>query len=113
MSKGEPMFLNYTNTELFNLTGTLPSDRIESLLDCESKLNLVADYKIKAKEAYSCFIDEGFADRELEELKTLCKSLRGNNRAQLGKIIESLENTISDEVNNAAYGRDELRHIIK
>lgn len=113
MSKGETMFLNYSNAELFKLSGTLPSDRIETLLDCESKLNLVADYKTKVQEAYYCFISEGFADNELQQLKALCKSLRGNNRSQLENIIESLENTIASEVSNAAYGRDELRDIIK
>ena len=66
-----------------------------------------ADFAID--EAMAQFPDEDFADDVIGSLIALSKHLRGENRAELLKIMGELQNLADQVALSAEYGIDELR----
>ncbi len=104
------MFSNLTHRELFRLHGTLPPERVESLLDdidAGAAVD-VAGALIHISEARGQFPAEDFASEIVSQLQALRANLRGANRDKLGQIIESLEDLLQCQFNATDYGLDEL-----
>ena len=106
-------YANYSDEELFKISGTLPPDRIELLLihgDIVERLNNVLS---STQEASNCYMQEDFLSDQLHALQSILKCLRGENKLRLGKVLEDIERDISIQVNESEYGRDILRNILK
>lgn len=104
---------NYSDKEIYNLTGTLPADRIEKLIDVGNLAEKLASAVSSAEEASGCYMPEDFLADQLNELQSILKGLRGDNRRRLSKVIEDIEQNISMQVNEGEYGRDVLRNMLK
>lgn len=83
------MFTNLTNEEYFRLHNTLPVDRIAELLD--ENANKVERDEIPFDDILAQFPEEDFTSTIETRLQELAKRLRGDNRAELLSIIESLQ----------------------
>lgn len=105
--------INYSNEELFRISGTLPPDRIELLLDHGDTMKRLNSVSSSAQEASGCYMQEDFLSDQLHNLQSLLRCLRGENRRRLIKIIEDIEHNISMQVNEGDYGKDVLRNMLK
>lgn len=98
-------FSSLSAREEFALSGTLSNETIESLLDIaddRSEVPTIGD-------VCAGFPDEDFLAGIIERLHAFSKRLRGENRADLLGIIESLDDVAQCTFNSADYGRSELR----
>ena len=101
---------NLSNEEVFRLTGTLPPERIESLLDVSDIANdaagicnLIHDGKV-----FSNHYDEEF--RHIQSaLNVLKKSTRGENRKEVEALIEYVESFESSLNDNLDFSLDQLQ----
>lgn len=107
------MFYNLTNEELFRLTGSLPPERIEGLLDNAAAAAGLEGIGACVAEAKTCFFAEDALSPILSQLTELAKNLRGNNKQELLGIIESLDDFAQCQFHQGDYGRDELHKVEK
>lgn len=105
-------YSNYSNEELFNLTGTLPSERIEQIINDGKLSEVIEDCKIKANEASSGFVQEDFLFSQLQQLQNISKNIRGENRKELLSVITQIEDEILKQVRQGEYGKSELDFIL-
>lgn len=105
---------NLTHKEYFHLNGALSVERqeeiLESLVDHES-MN-VQEYAPYAQEASGQYPAEDFLAEHVSDLWALSKRLRGDNKQELTKIIQSIEDALQCQVYATEYGRSELHKII-
>ena len=103
---------NMTNIEAFKLYGTLPADRIESILEAETQLSELQGIEGNLIDANS-FPAEDFLAEVISDLQTLKRGMRGNNRENLDAIIEKLEDIAQCTFNASEHGRSELQAALK
>lgn len=108
-----PPLSNLTNDELYRLTGTLPSARIEALIETAELYEKITGSEAHIIEARGSYPDEGFLYHVIERLNAVAKSVRGDNRQEILSIVSALEQIDQDVTNDAEYGRDELRKALK
>jgi len=102
------IFNNLTNMEAFNLTGSLPADRIEALLDKERMFSEMSDVVGCLQDAKANYPDEDFLQEPIKDLVVLSKNLRSHHKDYLLRAIELLEG-IQQTVHNATeYGLEQI-----
>lgn len=106
-------YANYSNNELFRISGTLPLDRIELLLSHGDIAERLDNVLSSTQEASNCYMQEDFLSDQLHALQSILKCLRGENKLRLDKVIEEIARDISIQVNESEYGKDILRNILK
>lgn len=104
--------INLTPKEFFRVHETLPAAEIEKLLDAANDVNNILGIEAYMREALGCFTAEDMLSNHVRDLHQLTKTLRGDNKEQLLGIIDSLEDFLQCQFNQADYGRDELRKAI-
>lgn len=111
MFPNHTMFPNLSNTELFRMNGTLPSERIEGLLDVEA-----VDFegaRSHIEEARGQFPEEDALSDVLKELRAVAKAMReSGNKTRLESAIEALEEVEGRIQADTEYGRDELQNAL-
>lgn len=100
-----------TDTEYFRMHGTLPVDRIESLIEIAPKACEAVKGIAHLDEARASFPGEDFMENLAELIRDVHKRVKGDNKIQLGYALELVENIRSEVSNSADYGRDELRKL--
>jgi hypothetical protein len=103
------MFSNATAEEEFKLTGTLRSSSIESLLDGAAALESYEGIEAHISEAMGQYPAEDFTSELAQRMLNLAKRLRGDNKAEMLAIIESLDDMAQCRFNASEYGRSELQ----
>lgn len=106
------MLSSLTIKEHFNLHGSLPTATIEQLVDDladRGPVNEAAEAAtVYMGEASGQFPAEDFLSAVTGKLQDLAKRLRGNNKAELLGIIESMDDIAQTTFNAADYGREQL-----
>lgn len=100
--------INYTDKEIFRLTGALPGERLEALLERAEELENAVDIEAHISEALGQYPAEDFLQEPINRLNQLAKRLRGENRAEVTYIIEMLDDIAQCTFNAGEYGKDEL-----
>lgn len=103
---------NMTDEEVFRMTGNLPPDRVEKLLnrqDTEEVINSIDAYAYEARMT----IEEDFLSAQITSLYEIAKKLRGDNRKDLEKVIEEIRSSVEEMVNAASYSNEQLDLIVK
>lgn len=103
----------YSNSELFRVNGSLPPDRIESLIDAERRANALESVEAHISEAKGCFTSEDALQSLIDDLRSLAKHVRGESRAELLRIVEGAEQLQTELWQSGEYGADELRQALK
>lgn len=106
-------FYNLTHAEQYRINGTLSAEAIESLLDTSEALEKAGGVTSQLSEALGCFPAEDFLASFIDDLHELAKRLRGDNRAEAMRLIESAEDLQQCVFNEGDYGRSELREALK
>lgn len=104
---------NLTSNELERYAYLAGNTQLAELSEYQSQVEDFCSIEPHLSEAQGCFVGEDWADEPLQDLHALAKRLRGDNRAELDRIIESIEEVRREAVQNAEYGRDELRKALK
>lgn len=99
---------NMSHREAFKLTGSLPMDRIELLLDKADTLENLEDVPGEITEAKAGFPDEDCLQDIIKQLQVLQKNLRGDNRTTLGVVIEQVEERQTSLMQSSEYGLEKL-----
>lgn len=100
-------FSGLTDAEYLRFNGALPAERIETLigkaaLDVEGAVTHI-------DEARGCFPSEYFLGRVVSDLETLALSVHGENRIEVRRIVNALEELQAATTQESEYGRDELK----
>lgn len=108
---------NLTNSEYYKLNGTLSAERIESLLDIETinVKDVVSRASCYISEAIQPFSAEDFLSDVIKDVNRLIKDLRGNNRVELQRILENLDDVAQctfNAVENSDDLLDKARHAL-
>lgn len=106
-------FYNLTHAEQYRINGTLSAEAIESLLDTSEALEKAEGVTSQLSEALGCYPAEDFLASFIEDLHNLSKRLRGDNRDEALRLIESAEDLQQCVFNEGDYGRSELREALK
>lgn len=104
---------NLTPREAYRLNGSLPDSLIESLLDNVEAVTNAEGVSAHVQEALGCFPKEDFLASFIEDLYTLSKRLRGDNKAEALSLIEKAEDLQQCVFNQGDYGRSELHEANK
>jgi len=105
-------YSNYTDKEIYKLTGTLPADRLEKLIDSGNLGDKLKSCKSAAEEASLCYMQEDFLTDQLSKLRGLVRNLRSKaNQKALEKIIEDIEERILEQSRSSEYVIEELNKI--
>jgi len=103
---------NMTHAEYYLLNGTLSPVRCEELIEVSDAMNRVAGHAGGIDEALGQFPDEDFLQEIIDDLGTLARNLRLDNRQTCKDIVKALE-LLQTETNQAAeHGREELRKVL-
>lgn len=102
-------FYNLTHAEQYRINGTLNAEAIEELLDTSEALTRAEGVSSQISEALGCYPAEDFLASFIEDLHRLSKRLRGDNREEALRLIESAEDLQQCVFNTGDYGRSELR----
>ena len=94
------------NSEIYRVTGTLPAERIEALLELDS-VDL-SGVIVHIQEARGSFPGEDSLASIIEDLTALAKHMRGENQKELRSIIERADSLQSELARDAEYGLEEL-----
>lgn len=103
---------NLTNEELFRLTGTLPKERIEELLD-KSKVDVKAalDY---ISESSRYFPDEGFLSDLSNKIRNIVDDMRkSENKTRLENILAYIDDYEMQIFYESEEGMDLLHKAVK
>jgi len=106
-------FYNLTPAEQYRINGTLSAETIESLLETSEALEKAQDITGQLSEALGCYPAEDFLASFIDDLHKLAKRLRGDNRDEAMRLIESAEDLQQCVFNEGDYGRSELREARK
>lgn len=101
---------NNTAREVFNVTGTLPPNMIENLVDNAEDMEAVREIIPNIEECKNTFPNEDFIDNlgVISDLHDIARRLRGENKAAIIAAIEKLEALQIDVYHQSEYGRSEL-----
>ena len=102
-------FSSLTPSEQYRINGTLCPETIEALLDTSDALERAEGVTCHIQEAKGRLLGEDFLAGFIDELYTLSKRLRGENKAEAVRIIESAEDLQLTIHYQQDYARDELR----
>jgi len=102
--------INMTSREAYAQYGALTDERMEALFDAEELAeNNTNDYHIQ--EAIAQYPDEDFLEGTINNLQTICKKLKGNNKDFLTAAILRLEQIQFTQERATEYGLEELGKI--
>lgn len=104
---------NMTPEECLRLNGAIPPDMAESLIAKADALDGLGDTEANLQEAIGCFPEEDFLYRVIKDLGDLAKSLRGDNRAELLRIIGTLDQVETETQQSTEYGVEQLSEACK
>jgi len=104
---------NLTPREAYRINGQLSPECIESLLDYQESIAGCENVSAQVSEALGCFPAEDFLASFIEDLHALSRNLRGANREEALRLIESAEDLQQCVFNEGDYGRSELREARK
>lgn len=108
----ETVIGNYTPAEYLKLHGTLPVCVIEEILDKQDQIQDLDGIEAHIQEGMTALTAEDMLAEQVSRLNALAKRLRGDNKQELNAIIESVEDFLQCQFNQADYGRDELKKAI-
>jgi len=100
---------NMSNAECLKLNGTLPTDRIESLIEIGNALDVMVAVDCQISEALDQYPTEGFLQDAITEAQYLAKNCRGENKNVAESLLKMLEELQSDTNRSSEYGASELR----
>ena len=106
-------FYSLTPAEQYRINGQLSPETIESMLDNAESIERCDGVSVQVTEALGCFPAEDFLASFIEDLHKLSKRLRGENREEALRLIESAEDLQQCVFNEGDYGRSELREALK
>ena len=101
---------NLTNREAYALHGKLDDARMEELLDLEDE-HQPTENEWHVQEASAQYPEEDFLQDNIKALQALAKNIRGDNKATLLGIIDSLEDIQKSQCHSTEYAREELGKI--
>jgi hypothetical protein len=101
---------NYSAREVFNITGTLPADVIECMVNNAEDADSMRETIPNIEEAKGCFPNEDFieADGVISDLRDIAARVRGENKAAILAVMEKLEALQLAVFHQSEYGRSEL-----
>lgn len=103
---------NYlSDKEFFNMFGTLDEARIIRMLDVQEACQDLDEVKGCIKEGMSGFSEDAFSG-VLKDLSDVAKRLRGDNKLELLRICEDLENVAQGITNSVDYDTEKLQEAI-
>lgn len=105
-----------SDTEYYNLHGSLDSSRIENLLSLSDKMDgadSVHTIGVYADDAAAQYPAEDFASDIKSRLQSLHSNLRGANRETLAGIMESLDDLLQCQFYATEEGLDNIKKIQK
>lgn len=103
---------NMTDEEVFRMTGNLPPDRVEKLLNRQDTEEIINSINVYASEARMT-VEEDFLSDQTTRLFEIAKKLRGDNRKDLEEVIEEIRLSVQEMVNAASYSNEQLDLIVK
>ena len=105
---------NLTHAEYFHLNGQLSTERTEQLVtELEQAQSFdVREFASYAQEATAGYPSEDFMHEQVSDLHYFAKRLRGDNKQELLRIIEAIDDALQCQFNASDYGRSELHKII-
>lgn len=104
----------YTAEEFYRLNGYLSKEYAEPLLDAQSKLDSVSGVDVHIEEAIGQFPAEDFLSSVKSDLHALAKRMyKGDNKTELLRIIEALDDALQCQFYASDYGREELHKALK
>jgi len=103
---------NLSPSEEMRINGSLSGPTIDALIDASDQLAAISGIDAHISEGMAQFPAEDFLSGPISDLIDLAKRLRGDNKAALQGIIESLEDLAQCQFNASDYGRDELQKAI-
>lgn len=99
-------------SEAYRISGTLPHDKIEQLLDAQEQLDAIGNVSGSLIDADQ-YPAEDFLQDAIDDIGLMAKRLRGDNRADLIAISVKLEDLQLSIARAAEYGRECLNTAIK
>jgi hypothetical protein len=101
---------NYSAREVFNITGTLPAEVIEAMVDHAEDVEAMRATIPNIEEGRNCFPSEDFIDASgvIADLRQIAGRLRGDNKAAILAVIEKLEALQTEMSGQSEYGRSEI-----
>jgi len=101
---------NYSAREIFNITGALPAEVIENLVDSAEDVYAMREIIPLVKEGKNCFPDEDFIDSSgaISDLRDIAARVRGDNKWAIEAVIEKLESLQFEVFHQSEYGQSEL-----
>lgn len=99
---------NFTDEEVFRMTGTLPAERIEALLDHSAQLKQLTNIDGHIDDAMAQFPAEDFLSDLKQEMYELAKRLRGDNKEALTNLCAMLDDRLQTQFYATEYGTNEL-----
>lgn len=103
--------INMSHAEVYRLTGTLPANRIEEIIEEADAVALLLSGRPHIGEAMGGYPAEDWADGVLSDLAEIIKKARGDNRTRLEALHETLSNLSSETARAAEQGIEELRKL--
>lgn len=85
------------------------AELLAGLIDAESTCSV----RPHIEEARGCFPAEDCLQSEIESLRAFSRRLRGDNKAELQRILEALETRQTELWQSGEYGADELRQALE
>lgn len=104
---------NTTAEEEYRLTGSVTGIRLEQLLDDSLRLSKILNAEDYIQEATSSFPNEDFLSSITESLYSISKNVRGTNKDDILRVIESLTDLEISVTNDSEYGREQLYQAMK
>lgn len=106
-------FSNMTPREHFRLTGTVPGDILELLIEKSERLAEVQNIDGLLEDARAQFPDEDFLQEVIDRVNALAKNLRGANREAAARIAQSLDSISMTTMRSSEYGREQINLALK
>lgn len=101
---------NMSDSEFYRMNGTLSGERIERLINITDGIDVpISAVDAKIWEARTCFPEEDFIQDLVHELRDLGKSLRGEKKQVLDRILVSMDEELTQLRQSAEYGISELK----
>lgn len=101
---------SFTDEEVFRMTGTLPADRIEHLVDTADALRQCEDIDGNIAEAYGQFPPEDFLSDVMQALVGVCNMLKQGSasRQALNNALAMMEDQLQTQFYATEYATSEL-----
>ena len=105
---------NHSAREIFNITGTLPAQLIEDMVDHTEDVEAMCETIPNIEEGKNCFPGENFIDASgaISDLLDIAARLRGDNKAAILAVIEKLDALQLEVARQSEYGHSELTNAL-